>query len=108
MHIKKACLCSWQHIQVSDLEGKELRQTFKDYQLQFVGRELDDIEHLTTTSRSNVRKATKEKQARNRFDREGLSRANILRRGREIESIMKPKKRKKKKPVETFEIKKLV
>ena len=99
--------------QVSDLEGKQLNQTFKDYQLQFIGRKLSEIETLTA-SRSNVRKAQKEKQAKSRFDREGLDQSNIrkeqLRRGKATDKIWKakPKKRKARKPVETFEIERLM
>lgn len=85
--------------QVSDLDGKELKQTFKDYQLQFIGRELSDIEPLITTTRSNVRKATAEKQAKNRFSRTGLKASDILREGRRIETIMRPKRKKKVKKI---------
>ena len=85
--------------EISDLEGKRLNQTFKDYQLQYVGRTKDDIKNLTATSRSKVRKAQQEKRAKNRFDREGLDQSNIrqeqLRRSRRIGEIMKPKAKKK-------------
>ena len=85
--------------EVSDLEGNTIKQTFKDYQLQFVGRTKEDIKKLTATSRSNVRKAQKEKRATNRFNREGLDQSNIrqeqLRRSKRIGDIMKPKTKKK-------------
>ena len=42
-----------------------------------VGRTKEDIKKLTATSRSNVRKAQKEKRATNRFNREGLDQSNI-------------------------------
>ena len=85
--------------EVSDLEGKRFNQTFKDYQLQYVGRTKDDIKNLTATTRSKVRKAQQEKRAKNRLDREGLDQSNIrqeqLRRSRRIGEIMKPKAKKK-------------
>ena len=95
-------------MKLEDLNGKILKRTFKDYQLLYVGRSITDIEGKA--SRAQVVVARKKARTKRRLGQEGVSRENILRRGREIGKIMAPKKKRKrkKKEPEKFEIEKLI
>ena len=95
-------------MKLEDLNGKLLKRTFKDYQLLYVGRSITDIEGKA--SRAQVAVARKRARTKRRLGQEGVSRENILRRGREIGKIMAPKKKRKrkKKEPEKFEIEKLI
>ena len=77
-----------------DDDGDLLRKTFKDYEMLYVGEDIENI-----ASRSRVEEADKEATSRIKFQRTGLDQSTIrsdqLRASRRIGDIMKPKKKKK-------------
>ena len=68
-------------------------KTYKDYELLKVGDKLEDIEW--PVSRTKFEEADKKATARNRFNRTGLSRQDVIREGRRVEEVMRPKRKKK-------------
>ena len=58
---------------VRDDDGDLLKKTFKDYEMLYVGEDIENI-----TSRSVVEQADKEASSRNRFLRTGLDQSTII------------------------------
>ncbi len=79
-----------------DEDGDLLKKTFKDYEMLYVG---EDIQNAERVSRASVEEADRQASSRNRFLRTGLDRSTIrsdqLRASRRIGNIMRPKRKKK-------------
>ena len=82
-------------IKLEDSDGNIMPRTYKDYQLLYVGRSLDEIQGKV--SRKKVTEAREKASLKRRLGQEGVSAQNVIRQSRRIGEIMKPRKKPKKK-----------
>ena len=80
-------------IKLETLDGKKLKRIFKDYQLLYVGRSMDDIKGKV--SRAKVAEARKKARTKRRLGQEGVSAQNVIRESRRVGEIMREKKKTK-------------
>ena len=68
--------------ELESLDGRKLKRIFKDYQLLYVGRSIDDIKGKV--SRAKVAEARKKARAKRRLGQEGVSAQNVMRESRRV------------------------